>query len=115
MKKIKIKLEVQYDGHSIKKNGSVDLRFKSPYSELVKSLELLQLINCNINIKAKVNNVNYEIGTFYLNNLSVDRDGESKIKFNTELENVEMNNLNNLTERDVIIFILCSGGVEEEE
>ena len=115
MKKVKTKLEVQYNGHSIIKNGSVDLKFKSPYSELVNSLSLLQLINCNIEIKAKINNKPFDIGVFYLNSLIVDRDGESIIKFNTEIENVEIENLNELVEREAIIFILCSGMIDEDD
>lgn len=116
MKKVKTKIEVQYNGHSIKKNGAVDLNFKSPYSELVNSIALLQLLNCNVQVKAKVGNNNpIDLGTFYLDKLSVDRDGESSIKFNTEIDNTEINMLNELTERETIIHLLCSGVIEDED
>ena len=48
MKKVKVLLEVQYDGHSVKRNTSIDLKFKAPYSELVNCLNLLQFLNCKI-------------------------------------------------------------------
>lgn len=116
MKKVKVLLEVQYDGHSVKRNTSIDLKFKVPYSELVNCLNLLQLLNCNVRLIAKVNNKNkYEIGTFYLNNLSIDRDGESNIKFNSEVDYVELNNINLLTEKETIIKLLCTGEVQEED
>lgn len=116
MKKVKVLLEVQYDGHSVKRNTSIDLKFKAPYSELVNCLNLLQLLNCNVRLIAKANNKNkYEIGTFYLNNLSIDRDGESNIKFNSEVDYVELNNINLLTEKETIIKLLCTGEVQEED
>ncbi len=116
MKKVKVKLEVQYDGHSVKKNTSVDLRFKAPYSELVNCLELLQLLNCNVEVLAKINtNKPIKIGTFYLNELKVDRDGESNIKFNSESDFVELNNINLLSEKEIVVNILCVGNIEEDE
>ena len=116
MKKVKVKLEVQYDGHSIKKNTAVDVRFKAPYSELVNCLNLIQLLNCNVNVSAKINNNKpCEIGTFYLHELKIDRDGESSIKFNSESDYVYLNNLNLLTEKETVLKLLCSGIIEEDE
>uniref|UniRef100_UPI0037DD7C56 hypothetical protein n=1 Tax=Methanobrevibacter smithii TaxID=2173 RepID=UPI0037DD7C56 len=116
MKKIKVKLESQYNGHSIKKNGSVDMNFILPYSEIVNVVKLLQLINCNIHVLAKVGTSNpVSLGVFYLNKVNIDRDGQSKISFNTELESSEINNMTELTEPDTIIRLMCSGTIEDED
>ena len=52
MEKLKVMLEAQYNGHSVKKNGSVDLSFKIPYSNLMDCVKLLQLLSVNIAMKA---------------------------------------------------------------
>ncbi len=115
MEKIKVKLESQYNGHSIKKNGSVDMNFILPYSEIINAVKLLQLINCNINVSAKVGtNKPVNLGVFYLNKMNIDRDGQVKLSFNTELESSEINNMTELTEPETIIHLLCSGVIEKE-
>ncbi len=115
--KLKIKLECIYNGHSIKKNGSVDLSFKVSYSQLIDVMKLLQLLSCNITLKAKLlrTDESFNLGVFYLNSLNVDREGESTLKFNSEIDNVELNNLSMLAEKNVIIFLLCLGEVEGNE
>lgn len=116
MKKVKVKLDVQYNGHSVKKNGAVDINFILPYSELTNTLKLLQLINCNINVAAKMGtNKPISLGVFYLNKMSIDRDGQSKVSFNTEIESSELINITELTTPDTIIHLLCLGNIEDEE
>jgi len=116
MSKIKVKLEVQYNGHSIKKNGDVDLQFKAPYSEIANALTLVSMINANITVKAKVGNDKpISLGSFYLKNINIDRDGETKIRLNTELESSEINNFNELTQPETIIYLSCSADIENEE
>ena len=114
MEKVKIKIDLQYDGHSVKKNGSVDLKFKIPYSELVTSLEVLQLLGCNMTLKCKVSGSTVEVGTFYLSLFSVDREGETTIKLNSELDSIELDNLNALAVPGVILPSLIYGMIEDE-
>lgn len=116
MKKIKCTLEAQYDGHSIKRNGDLDLNFKLPYSELTSSLLLVQMINTNIDLIARIGTEKpVKLGTFMLKNLGIDRDGESKVRFNSEVDNIEINNFVNLTEKETIIKLKCQAMVEREE
>lgn len=112
---IKVKIECTFDGHSIKRNGDIDLRFKAPYSEIAKSASLVRMINCNIGVHARVNNEKPEfLGTFYLNKLSFDHDGESKMVFNTELDSSEFDNFKSLFTPDAVIILLCKAVIEDE-
>ena len=52
--KIKLKAVGKYHGHNIKPNKAVDLTLKLEYSELTKTVQMLQLLNENITIAAKV-------------------------------------------------------------
>lgn len=93
---IKIKHLVSYNGHSLKANGSVDFNLKSAYSELVNTIKLTQLLNNDITIKAKVNKQTINLGVFKIKSITIDGDGESKIKLNGLNEYIELDNLNSL-------------------
>ena len=115
MEKIKIKFESTYNGHSIKKNGTIDLSFVAPYSQITNTVNLLQLINCNITLKVKIRMQVYNLGVFYLKELKIDREGESTIKFNSELDSVNLDSFNYLAEPELIILVSASGSVEPEQ
>ena len=55
------------------------------------------------------------LGTFYLDKLVIDREGECTLKFNSEIESVELDNLTELTTPEIIIKLMCMGSVEDEE
>lgn len=116
---IQIKQIVEYGGHNISSNGSVNLTVKSAYSELVNTIKLMQLLNNDITIKAKTpNSKPFNLGVFRIKNISVSDDGESKIKFNGLSDYIEVNNLNSLilSDDEVKEFaILLKGEVEDEE
>ena len=116
MKELKIKMECTFAGYSAKKNGDLDLRFKAPYSEVVNAVSLVRMINCNIGVEAKVNQGKpVSLGTFYLNKLSIDRDGESTILFNTELNSSEIENFKDLLVPEAIIILRCKALIDDEE
>lgn len=115
MKELKVKLECTFAGYSTKKNGDIDVRFKAPYSEIVNAISLVRMIDKNIGVICKVNGGKpVSLGTFYLNKLSVDRDGESTITFNTELNSAEINNFVELLAPESIIHVLAKSVVDEE-
>lgn len=96
-KKIVVKEVVNYKGHSVRANGSVDLSFSSMYDELTNSIQCLQMLNNDVNIVAKLPNEKpVELGMFRIKNISFDDDGESTLKFNSLDQNVELNNLSNI-------------------
>jgi hypothetical protein len=116
MKELKVKIECTFAGYSTKKNGDVDVRFKAPYSEIVNTISLVRMIDRNIGVVCKINGGKpIPLGTFYLNKLSIDRDGESTINFNTELNSAEVNNMTELLVPESIIHILAKCVVEDEE
>lgn len=115
MKELKVKMECTFAGYSAKKNGDLDLKFKVPYSDVVNVVSLVRMINCNIGVEAKVNSGKpVSLGTFYVNKISIDRDGESTIVFNTELSSSEIDNFSDLLEPEAIIFLRCKAVVDEE-
>lgn len=118
LKNIKITEMVEYAGHSLKANGSVDFNLKAPYSELVKTINVMQMLNNDIEIKAKVAKRVLELGSFRIKQIIIDGDGESKLRFNGLSDYIEMDNLNSLplASDDVKEFkILMEAEIESEE
>lgn len=92
---IKVKEVVSYSGHSLSANGSVNFNLKASYSELPNTIKLMQMLNNDVTIKAKVPSEKpMKLGMFRLKQIIVDGDGESKIKFNGLNDYIEMDNLN---------------------
>lgn len=114
--KISTKIVVQYNGHSFRKNGDLDLNFKVDYSEIVNVLSLMRMLNQNIDIQVKLGGGKPEaLGTFQIKNINIDRDGESKIKFNSETTSINPDKLIDLTEPDTLILLRAQALVESED
>lgn len=98
---IKVKEVVQYAGHSLRANGSVNFTVKAMYSELTNSIQMMQMLNNDVSLKARVAGQKpMSLGYFRIQEIKVDGDGESTIKFNGISDNIEMDNLNNLPLND---------------
>lgn len=93
---LKTKQIVSYNGHSLSANGSVNFNLTAQYSQLPQSIQLMQMLNNDVNIKAKVSGKVLKLGVFRIKQITIDGDGESKIKFNGLSDYVEMDNLNYL-------------------
>lgn len=115
---LKIKEVVSYSGHSLSANGSVNLTLKASYSELTNTIKLMQMLNNDVSIKAKIPNGHpMKLGAFRIKQIQVDGDGESKIKFNGLNDYIEMDNLNLLplnTEETKEFVILMQAEIEGE-
>ena len=93
--KIKVKEIVSYKGHSISANGAVNFTVKAMYSQLTNTIKLMQLLNNDVTIKAKLPEEKpMKLGSFRLKQITVDGDGESSIKFNGVVDYIEVDNLN---------------------
>ena len=121
MKKIKVKEVVKYKGHSLSANGSVNFNLVAAYSELVYTISLMQLLNNDVMIKAKIPGENpMKLGIFRIKQIVIDGDGESKIKFNGLNDYIEMDNLNVLplnsddTKEFVVLMEAEVENIEEE-
>lgn len=119
MKNIKVKQVVVYGGHSLKANGAVDFTLKSAYSELVNTIQLMQMLNNDVIMKAKLPGQKaMRLGMFRIKQIIIDGDGESILKFNGLNDHIEMDNLNLLplnTDDDKEFVVLMEAEIEEEE
>ena len=119
MQNVKVKVVVKYGGHNISQNGSINLTLKAQYGEITKSIQLLQMLNNDITVKAKVPECKPKnLGVFRLKEVKFDHDGESIIKLNGLKDYIEPDELNNLplNDSDVKEFVvLFETEIEEEE
>lgn len=115
---IKIKQVVKYNGHSLSANGSVNLDLKAAYDELGSTIQVFQLLNNDVKIKARIAGAKpMNLGMFRLKQITIDGDGESKIRFNGLNDYIEMDNLNllPLNSDDAQKFIVMYEAEIEEE
>ena len=119
MEIIKVKEVVKYGGHSLSANGAVNFTLKAAYSELTNSIKLMQMLNNDVNIKAKVpGDKPMRLGIFRVKQIIVDGDGESVLKFNGLNDYIEMDNLNMLplSDSDTKDFVvLMEAEIEKED
>ena len=119
MTNIKVKEVVVYGGHSMSANGSVNLTLKAQYSELPNSIRMMQLLNNDVDIKAKAPGSKVmRLGVFRVKQIVVDGDGESVLKFNGLSDCIEMDNLNVLplnTDDNKEFVVLMMANIEDEE
>lgn len=115
---IKVKEVVKYGGHSLSANGSVNFTLKAGYSELPQSIQLMQMLNNDVFIKAKIpGHSPMKLGEFRVKQIVIDGDGESVLKFNGLNDYIEMDNLNLLpmNDSDVKEFVVMLEAEVEEE
>lgn len=116
---IKVKEVVKYGGHSLSANGSVNFTLKAAYSELTNTIKLMQMLNNDVNIKAKVPGGNpMKLGMFRIKQIIIDGDGESTIKFNGLNDYIEMDNLNLLplnSDENKEFVVLMEAEIEEDD
>lgn len=114
---VRVKEVVSYGGHSISANGSVNLTLKAQYSELSNSVKLLQMLNNDVSVRAKMPGEKpCKLGTFRIKAINIDDDGESVLKFNGLNDYVEINNLNRLiTADDFVVMYEADVEIEGDE
>ncbi|MDD4804583.1 MAG: hypothetical protein PHN69_05355 [Candidatus Pacebacteria bacterium] len=116
---VRVKEVVRYGGHSLSANGSVNFTLKAGYSELPNSIKLMQLLNNDVYIKAKIPGEKpMKLGDFRVKQIVIDGDGESVLKFNGLNDYIEMDNLNLLPMNDSDIkefVVMMEADIEDEE
>lgn len=117
--KVKVKEVVEYAGHTLSANGNVNFTLKASYSELTNTIQLMQMLNNDVDIKARLpGGKPMKLGSFRIKQIVIDGDGESKVKFNSLNDYAEMDNLNMLPNNgaDVKEFtVLLEAEIEIEE
>lgn len=116
-KEIKLKLKGTYGGHSIKTSGVVHVDFSFNYTELIQVVPLIQCLNNNIRIVAKVDDEVLKLGSYMLNQVKVNHDGTSSVRFNSIIDSIEADNLNKLygKEKEIQMQIKSKIILEVEE
>ena len=114
-KKVKVRVVAAYNGHNIKPNKNVDLALKCRYDELANYIQLIQFLNEDVEIVAKVgDNPAKKLGSFRVKEIKVDHDGEGVLKFNSMLDFVNADDINSLVGEE-LIKIQFTAEVEEVE
>lgn len=117
--KVKVKEVVKYGGHSLSANGSVNFTLKAQYSELSNTIQLMQMLNNDVSIKAKIPGGSpKKLGFFRVKQIVIDGDGESTIKFNGLNDYIEMDNLNLLplnSDENKEFVVLMEAEIETDE
>lgn len=118
---VKVKSVVKYHGHSLSANGSVNFNLKASYSELTNTIQMMQMLNNDVIIKAKLPaGKPMKLGMFRIKQIVIDGDGESTLKFNGLNDYIEMDNLNllplnNDDNKEFVIMMEAEIETEEEE
>lgn len=102
-KKFKRKGLASFEGLTIGKNKTVQVKFKLRYDEILTSVELLQGLNADITVKAKVPNQDAKsLGIFTIGGINFDRDGNAVIPFKSLTDNVNLDNICSLVDEEYI-------------
>jgi len=105
----------KYNGHAVKANQSVDLNVKCGYDQLPEYIQLIQFLNNDVTIFAKLPDVKpMKLGTFRVQNLNISHDGEGSIKFNSMNDFVNTDNFNKLVGSEMIVMRV-SADIEIED
>lgn len=123
MRTVQVRTEGQYFNHSVKQNKAVDITFKMPYTELTNYIRSIQMLNENVTLGAKIgaDKKVQTLGTFMIHNVRVDGDGEGTIRFNSQLDFVNLKIINELAlrnEEPLQVFLKAQidiSGLEDEE
>lgn len=102
-KKFKQKGIATFEGMTIGKNKTVQVKFKLRYDEILTSVELLQGLNNDITLQAKTPSSSpMSLGIFTIGAINFDKDGNATIPFKSLTENVNLDNICSLVDEEYI-------------
>ena len=102
-KKFKQKGRAEFQGMSIGKNKTVQVKFKLRYDELLTSVNLLQGLNSDITVHAKCGTGKaMNLGIFTIGAVNFDKDGNAMIPFKSLTDNVNLDNICSLVDEEFI-------------
>ena len=102
-KKFKQKGVAEFQGLSIGKNKTVQVKFKLRYDELLTSVNLLQGLNSDITVHAKCGTGKaMNLGIFTIGAVNFDKDGNAIIPFKSLTDNVNLDNICSLVDEEFI-------------
>ena len=102
-KKFKQKGIATFEGLTIRKNKTVQVKFKLRYDEILTSVELLQGLNNDITVHAKTPSSDpMNLGVFTIGSVNFDKDGNATIPFKSLVDNVNLDNICSLVDEEYI-------------
>lgn len=102
-KEFKQKGIATFEGLTIGKSKVVTLSVKLRHDEIVTSVELLQGLNNDITVVAKVpDRKPMNLGIFTIGAINFDKDGNAKVPFKSMTDNVNLDNIVQLVEEEYI-------------
>lgn len=121
-RKLKQQGIASFEGLSIGKNKTIQVKFKLRYDEILTSVELLQGLNNDITLHAKVPDKKpMNLGIFTIGAINFDKDGNATIPFKSLTDNVNVESICSLVNEELIqlrfqaIIELPDTSVEESE
>ncbi len=121
-RKLKQQGIASFEGMSIGKNKTIQVKFKLRYDEILTSVELLQGLNNDITLHAKVPDKKpMNLGIFTIGAINFDKDGNATIPFKSLTDNVNVESICSLVDEELIqlrfqaIIELPDTSVEESE
>lgn len=89
-KDLKVTGEAGFKGMTISKARVVNVKFELRYSEIVKSVNLMQGLHNDIDVIARYRGKAHKLGMFKLDGVTFDRDGNSTISLKAMIDQVEV-------------------------
>lgn len=116
MQSLKIKIKMSYGGHSINNSGIVNLNLSCSYEELSNVVQLLQFISTDVTLFTKQDGKTNKLGVFTIKNISINNNGESKIKLSSLVDAVNLHYISEIIDKELVKVCFTSEiEVEEEE
>lgn len=102
-KKFKQKGIASFEGFSVGKKKTVQVKFKLRYDEILTSVELLQALNTDITVQAKTPEGSVmNLGIFTIGGIPFDKDGNAVVTFKSLTDNVNLQNICSLVDEEYI-------------
>lgn len=113
MENVKIKAKVSYNGHNANAAGIINLNLIFSYEELTNAIQLVTCLNNDIQIFVKEGKTTNKLGTFTIKNITINNNGEAKIKFSSLLDAVNLEYINNIIDKEIIkALFVCDEVIE---
>lgn len=108
MEKVSIKTVASYGGHNINQVKNISLTLKFTYDTITKYIQSIQMLNENVSIIAAIDGEKIKLGSFMINSINIDHDGAGKIKFKSQVDYVELENITKIISNDAFKVALIA-------
>jgi len=94
-----------FEGANAKKDGSADVRFRFPFSEIANYANLLNALNSPLKSVLEVEGTKTKLGSVQVKQIKVDKDGEAVITLVGDAEVITNLNVSQLVQKSIILRI----------